>query len=253
MNKPEFPQAEGQDQSSENNFEKSPQTVKELLAQWVEESETTEDQDLQKELSYKILKMTIALRQANLDPEKVVIVDFKNDELANFGTYDADSRQISIGGGTLELPAGHFTDVTFHEATHAGKTTHGRRIFDEGMTEWFTRYKLPNALGGFYTKEQGKAKKAFGSETGSMLEAAERYDYDHPTELAKWYLEVELDDLLHNADPDQAETLVRAHLKNIEKVFKEAVPDLYHHLKQMDFKFDQEAEKIIAKKFRAAA
>lgn len=252
MNKNEFPQ----DQQSEKEpaFEKSPETVKDLMAQWAEQFETTEDPDLKKELSYKILKMTIALRQGKLDSEKTKIARFSDNTL---GFYDETTRQISLGEDTLELPPDHFDDVTVHEGIHAGNMTQGRRVFDEGLTEWYTKYKLGDALGGFYEKEQKKAKKAFGSGTNDMLEAIEHYDYDKPTKLAQWYLEVELEDLLANADPNQADKLVAQHLKKIKQVFKEAVPDLYQHLMQSAFKFDEEAEKIIdqimAKKHRAAA
>lgn len=226
---------------SKTEVERSPKNVKELIADWIDEYETTDNEQLKKELGYKILQMELAISKAKLDPAKVKLARFDDNTL---GLYNEVNGQISLGEDALELRPNHFVDITYHEGTHAGKTTHGRRIMDEGLTEWQTRHKLPNALGGFYVTEQAKAKKAFGDKTG-LAEAVAKYDYDAPLNLVRWYLEVEFKDLLAGQHPEDAAAFVHDHLKKIKKTFKEAVPELSEHLKHYEFNFEAEALKIM--------
>ncbi|MFA5021478.1 MAG: hypothetical protein WC508_00140 [Patescibacteria group bacterium] len=233
------PKSEAQEPRQE-----SVETVAELLVSWAKDYEEVQDEGAKRELAYKILKMEMALGTAKLSADKVKIRKAENGTL---GLFDPESGEIAITEEGLELPPQHFADVFVHESAHAGKLT-GHSIMDEGMAEWFTIHRLPNAMQGIYVQERQRAINTFGAD--AMAKAAEKYDYHRPTRLAELYLETELEDRwnlglkrkVSAKSGKEDKTLAKAaagELKLVDNLFKKGVPDLWHSLKEVDSDFFQ--------------
>jgi hypothetical protein len=229
---------EAKDQKKE-----SVHTVAELLVIWAEKYETSEDEAEKRELSYKILKMEMALNISKLDAQQVKIRREDDDTL---GLYNPGTGEVAITEKGLELPPEHFADVFVHEQAHKGGMTGGRRLMDEGVAEMLTLLRLGGAaMQDIYEKERQRLKDTFGAENVRL--AIEKYDYDAPRKLATWYLETELGDKwdgglqrkykaqLTKKPGDEAKVLQQVagrELKATERLFKRGVPDLCDNLKQ---------------------
>jgi hypothetical protein len=129
---------------------------------------------------------------------------------------------------------------------------------DESMAEIATKRRVDNALSGIYEREQRLAQETFSAV--GIGRAIEAYDFEEPKRLVKMYLEVELGDQweyklkqelkvkLAKAK-DEKKLLAEIATGSIEKIedqFAEAVPDLYHKLKEQGFNFKKEGLKILA-------
>ncbi|MDD5039900.1 MAG: hypothetical protein PHY34_01995 [Patescibacteria group bacterium] len=232
--------------------------VEQLLAAWLKESRETTDKDRKVELAYCILQMKQALGLAQLDASEVRIRDY-DPGTGTVGFYEEQNGQTGQVGITpkgLELPPEHFADVLVHESAHAGKNTHGRRIFDEGFCELLTVKILPNAIRGFYQKEQQKARELF--DEAHMNDALEKYDFDNPMALVVYYLGVELHDrwsrvkadfAREQSDPafDEAAFLKKFLDDNedIEQQLKEGAPDIYRKIEAVGLDYDKAALDIL--------
>ncbi|MCX6785373.1 MAG: hypothetical protein NTZ18_00795 [Candidatus Komeilibacteria bacterium] len=224
----------------------SAENVAELLNLWLKESQETEDQGEKSELAYCLIKMKMALGLAKLNPEEVKIKDY-DAGTGTLGYYLPSSGEVGITPEGLNLPPEHFADVLVHEAEHKGTVTAGRRIFDEGFTELLTKKLVPNALTGYYTAEKTKALKVF-NET-EMAEALKKYDFDKPMVLVAYYLGTEWKDRWDkdlkgdylkqkteaSFNEDEYLAGVLTDNKDIEKTFKQGVPDIYHKVKEQGF------------------
>ena len=246
---------EGEDRETENieqpestkEFYESVNTVEELLSAWTEKYEQTNDQEEKRELAFKILRMDMALGVARLKADEVKVANFDD----AYGFYLPATGELAITPEGLELPAEHYADVLVHESAHAGRLT-GKRIFDEGMAELKTAAVLPDALGGFYEAEQGRVKRTFGEDAALALR---NYDFDKPTNLAKMYLETEWRDRWNEKIKGEFKKAEEAGAKffadavkkgpDIEKHFKDGVPELYQRLKEEGFNFREAGSKIL--------
>lgn len=232
----------------------SAKTVGELLDQWAEEYETTDDHDRKRELAYRLVQMNLALGLSRLHPDEVKI---RENATGALGFYVPGTREVAITPQGLELPAWHYRDVLVHEAVHAGKIT-GHRVLDEGLAQEQTRRRVQGAMRGIYEHEQRQAEKAF--EGRHLVEALEQYDFEKPEELVTYYLETEWADRWREtlrgklANAARAETeRARGRLfedklaeeaDKIERLFEQGAPTLHNRLKELGFDFKQEQREI---------
>lgn len=222
---------------------KPAKNVEELMDNWRTEYGQTEDLRVKQELSYKMLKMTMALEQAKLQAKDVDIKAFQD----ALGVYFPDG-DIAITPEGLESPPQLWDEILIHEAAHAGKVTGGRRLMDESMAEYFTVLHADDAIRGFYEDEQHAAKRAFGAQ---MSEAVKKYDFDNPRRLARMYLATKMEEmwkrklageLEESDDPQEAKKIMKKAVgscKAIERLFKKAVPDLHGKLKEEGYSFTE--------------
>lgn len=249
------PDLDGKDQegvlsdAEARETKKESATVAELLVRWTDEYENAEDDKTKRELTYKIMKMEMALNISKLTADQVEI---RSADDGTLGFYFPGTDKIAITEEGLELPPKHFADVLVHESAHKGKLAGGRRMMDEGAAEMLTLLKLGGAaMQDIYVQERQRLEDTFGAENVRL--ALEKYDFDSPRKLATWYSETELGDkwggglkrkyeakAAKMAGSSKIMVLAQAasnELKAIERLFKKGVPDLHDNLKQSNSSF----------------
>jgi hypothetical protein len=204
----------------------------EVLEDKILQCEDGKDDEKKMKLSFHLIKIKGALRQAGLKPEKLSLMGLSSDELTD---YDRTENKLKVRGDILDdlEKNQQFLATIFSEVQIEKKG-----IRDIGFQLLTIKKKMS------INKEIGKKEKQATERTFDEMgisKALDMYDFKNPKELADYFLEKEVEKRRGKINFLNYFTVANT----LSQLFKKGAPKLYDELRKKKYPWRSKVKELV--------